>query len=148
MDQSKILPCGRLECSLSWIESTVFRAQLVEVFEWWLALVHVHVCPILWLGRGRVLGTLRTRNRRQAAFNGLLNAWRLLLALFCEVVELSIIIELIFVVNIGQLLKVDLVAQKGANATKSFHKLISFARSIRNKLQRGTKILVLFGKPF
>ena len=46
-------------------------------------------------------------------FKGRVVGWKLeshLLALCCEVIELSIIVEFILGVNVSQLLKVDLVA--------------------------------------
>lgn len=107
-----------------------------------LALVHIIVVhPILRRGCGCVTNhrTLVRAGRSWACRQAVVNielwliaiAWkRLLLAPCCEVVELSIIIEFVFVIKISQLLKVDLVPQNGADTTETFHKLISLARSV------------------
>lgn len=58
------------------------------------------------------------------------------------------IIELVFVVEISKLFKVDLVPQYGANPSKSFDKLIAFAGPIRHKFQVGPEILVFLRQPF
>lgn len=52
------------------------------------------------------------------------------LALFSEGLGLSIIIELVFVIEVGQLLKVDLVSQHCSNASEALHKLVAFAGSV------------------
>jgi len=84
--------------------------------------------------------TPRARDCRQSIFAG--DAWNCVLAP-CEVIELSIVVVFIFVIEIGQLLKVDLVAQNGTNSTKSFDKLIAFTRTVGHELECSTKVFVL-----
>ena len=60
----------------------------------------------------------------------------------------SIIVELVFViVELLKLLKVERVAENGANTTKALDELVALGRTIRNKLQVGTKVAILFGEP-
>lgn len=59
--------------------------------------------------------------------------WRLSLA-HCEVTKLSIVVELILVIEISKLLEVELVAQNSADTTEAAHKLIALGRTIRNEL--------------
>lgn len=54
------------------------------------------------------------------------NMWTSILAL-CEVSKPSIIVVFILGIDLGQLLKVELVPQHSANATKAFDELVAFA---------------------
>ena len=59
---------------------------------------------------------------------------------------LSIVIELVFIVVIvGQLFKVDLVAEYGTNTTKTLDELIAFTRAVGDEFEGSAKIGVLFG---
>lgn len=58
------------------------------------------------------------------------------------------IVELILVIINIKLLKVERVAQDSANTTKSADELVALGRTIRDKLERGTKVLELLGQPF
>jgi len=60
----------------------------------------------------------------------------------------SIIIKfvLVFIVSI-QLLKVELVAQDGADTTKALDELVTLRGSVRDKLKSGTKVLILLSHP-
>jgi hypothetical protein len=99
---------------------------------------HVLLDPVIVSNSLMLLGAL---TRRQSL------VWNLGLALLSEGLGLSIIIELVFVIKIGQLLKVDLVSQHCSNATKALHKLVSFAGSVGDKFQGCAEVLVLFGEP-
>lgn len=52
--------------------------------------------------------------------------WEHLLAR-CEGAELSIIVELILVIHLSELLKVDLVPQNGTDPSEPLHELIALA---------------------
>jgi hypothetical protein len=58
------------------------------------------------------------------------------------------VIVLIVITQISKLLKVDLVAEKTADATKALDELVALSRSIRHKLKCGTKVLVVLRNPF
>lgn len=155
MEEVEFLSCWRLVCSLSHGKSAALDAHLVKFLDKWLwrvSLDIVGICPLRWKwGLRCVSWTLsRTRSCIRADIGGIspLSNRGKLLALYSEVNGLSIIIEFVFVVNISQLFKVDLVSQNGTDSTKTLYELISFAGSVRNEFQGGTEILVLFGKPF
>src|SRR6185436_4562121 len=59
----------------------------------------------------------------------------------------TVIIELIFIVVIGQLLKVELVPKDGANTTETLHKLVALAGSIRNEFEGGAEVPIFLCQP-
>ena len=130
MTKVKFLPCWRLHCPLSAVESIIPHAHDRET----PGAVHVVcLCPLHWPGQSDVAGASgRVRSCFMIAVGGfglpLDNAcsWNLL-ALYCEVCELSIIIEFVLVVNVYQLFEVDLVAQNGTDTTKTLDELVAFA---------------------
>ena len=75
------------------------------------------------------------------------NIWTSILAL-CEVSKPSIVIEFVLGVDLGQLLKVELVPQHGADAAKAFDELVALARTIRDEFQSRAEVLVALGEPF
>jgi hypothetical protein len=78
---------------------------------------------VRWFLHGRrVLKRTLVARRRQSTWRWCL--WRECLAL-CEGAQLSIVVEFILVVVISKLLKVDLVAQNGADATEALHELVA-----------------------
>lgn len=77
-------------------------------------------CDIL---TGSITRTLSSKCRQTAV--GHQRVWRRHLAIAGEAAKSSIVIEFIFVVNVGELFKVELVAHDGADATKAFHELIA-----------------------
>lgn len=107
---------------------------------------------VLDCGRGACSSIVSSRallaTSRQTAWWGW-HVWGRLLAP-CEGAQLSIVVELVLVVFFAsvELLKVELVAHDGANATKAHDELIALAGTIRDKLERGAKVLVVFGQPF
>lgn len=61
----------------------------------------------------------------------------------------SIIVEFVFIIiEIGELLKVESVAENGANATKALDELVTLRGAVGHKLERSTKVTVLLSKPF
>jgi hypothetical protein len=58
----------------------------------------------------------------------------------------SIIVELVFVfIEVGQLLKVERVAENGANATKALDELVAFRGAVGHELEVGAEVAVLLG---
>ena len=68
---------------------------------------------------------LRTRRRQTTAHLSRLWVWYRRLAVVGEVVELSIVIEFIIVIKVGELLEVELVAHDGADTTETAHELVA-----------------------
>ena len=54
---------------------------------------------------------------------------------------------LVILVNRSQVLEVDLVTEEPSNATESFDELSTLLGAVGDKLEVGTKILVLLGEP-
>lgn len=60
----------------------------------------------------------------------------------------SIIVEFVFiVVEVGELLEVEGVAENGADATEALDELVTLGRTVGNKFKVGTKVTVLLGEP-
>lgn len=66
----------------------------------------------------------------------------------CEGFKLSIIVELVFVIGIGKLLKVELVTENGTDTTETLDELVALGGTVRDELKGSTKVAVLFGQPF
>ena len=64
------------------------------------------------------------------------------------IVILTIIILVFVFVGLDQLYDIELVAEYGSDAAKALYKLITFGGLVRDKFQRGSKVLVLLGEPF
>jgi hypothetical protein len=94
--------------------------------------------------RGRVVltwcvGTGRSLTRRVE--------WSRYLAV-SEGAQPSIIVELVIaIVKVGELLKVECITKDGADATKALDELVAFGGAVGDKLERGSKVAVLFGEP-
>ena len=73
--------------------------------------------------------------------------WTSILALR-EVSKPSIIIEFILGVDLGQLFKVELVPQHGADATEALDELVALARSVGDEFEGRAEVLVALGEPF
>ena len=74
------------------------------------------------------------------------NIWTRILALR-EVSKASIVIELILGIHLGQLLKVELISQHGADATEALDELVALTRTVRDEFERRAEVLVALGKP-
>jgi hypothetical protein len=60
----------------------------------------------------------------------------------------SIIVEFVFIfVEVGELLKVESVAEDGADATKAFDELVALGRAVGDELKVGAEVLVLLSEP-
>lgn len=60
----------------------------------------------------------------------------------------SIIVELVLVIfKLGELLKVERIAQDGTDTTETLHELVALRGTVRDELEGGTKVAVLLGKP-
>ena len=75
--------------------------------------------------RGTLFLLLPLAEPRQVVLN-CCATWRRGLAI-CEGVRLSVVVVLILVIEVGQLFKVDLVAENGTDATETLDELIAFA---------------------
>ena len=75
--------------------------------------------------RGTLLLLVPLARPRQIVLN-CCATWRRGLAI-CEGIQLSVVVVLIFVIEVGQLFKVDLVAENGTYATETLDELVALA---------------------